>query len=92
VLDLRAEERADASAFAVRGGAGEVEGRGQDREPDERDQQARAGRQQSREGGEPEDSDGEVSQEVDRLEIGAALDEWCEEAGHVANLALSLSG
>jgi len=63
--DLRAQEGADADALAVRGGAGEVEGRGQNRQADERDQEGGAGRDERGEDGETDGGDDEIEEEVE---------------------------
>ena len=72
-LDVRVEENACALPLDVRRCAGEVEGGGQDRKAHECDQQAGPRCDQGGEDGEPEDSDDEIEDEVEGLEVGAAL-------------------
>jgi hypothetical protein len=73
-FDVDSEESACACAIDRRSAADQVEGRGQDRQPDERDQQARAGGKERREEREPDDAEAEVEQEVERRKVRAALD------------------
>ena len=72
-LDDGVEEDARALPLDVRGRTGEVKGGGQDGETDERDQQAGPGCDQGGEDGEPEGSDDEIEEEVEGLEVRAAL-------------------
>src|SRR5262249_58223629 len=61
-----------------------------DRESDEGDQQAEPGGGQGREDAEPEDGEDEVDEQIERLDIGAALDQRCQNASHAPNLAPAL--
>jgi hypothetical protein len=72
---LDAEQGTGAPAFEPGGPACEHEGRGEDRQADERDQQASARRDERGEEREPNDAEHEIQNEVERLGIGAALDQ-----------------
>ena len=86
LFDLGLQEDARTHSLTGSRDPGEIEGRRQDREADDRDQQAQARGDQRREDREPDDAHGEIEQEVGRLEIRPALGQRGQEGAHSRNL------